>query len=319
MKNYTAAFLVLTILTTLTIGVLASETDIFSGSKPVYGSFSGTIISIEESRYGDGSRFFSVRSGDESTANFIVNRDTYISKKAELEIGKKITGYYDLTKPMVLIYPPQYQIEVLLGEKDFSEGNVYLGYFNEELVSFDNSLKLNLSEETDLFNTDGSHYSGDVALRKLIVYYTISTRSIPAQTVPEKIIVLDKYYRDLDKDTVSHADIIIEDKVLKDQKIYKDSHGMVYAPLRIVGESLGYAVEWEDTEKKVTIAEKASLKIGSGICTDLSGNTKELRNIPALRNGTTYVPVSFFRDVMEINNAHFIDGKLVIHNRELYK
>ena len=54
------------------------------------------------------------------------------------------------------------------------------------------SLKLNVSEETDISSVSGKDVTvADLPGQNLLVFYAITTRSIPAQTPPTKVIVLD--------------------------------------------------------------------------------------------------------------------------------
>ena len=67
---------------------------------------------------------------------------------------------------------------------------VKVDWFGWNLVSSDRSLKINPSAETVIMTQNGLPYSGSLARKNLIVFYSASTRSIPAQTTPEEIIVL---------------------------------------------------------------------------------------------------------------------------------
>ncbi len=68
--------------------------------------------------------------------------------------------------------------------------NITVDYFNRSLVNSDNTLKLNISDSTDIVLENGQMYDGNLANRNLIVIYGNTTRSIPAQTTPKKVIVM---------------------------------------------------------------------------------------------------------------------------------
>ena len=68
--------------------------------------------------------------------------------------------------------------------------NVKVAYFNNQLVSSDGQLQLNLSPTTQILLINGQRFSRYPANRDLVVYYGPTTRSIPAQTTPYRIIVL---------------------------------------------------------------------------------------------------------------------------------
>ena len=120
--------------------------------------------------------------------NFVVSPSTYVVDHEMLTIGDLVTGYYDGDAPAILIYPPQYPALVIV--KENYNRSVTVSYFNNQLLSSDGQLKLNLSPETQILLTNGQQFSRYPGNRDLIVYYRFTTRSIPAQTTPYRIIVL---------------------------------------------------------------------------------------------------------------------------------
>jgi hypothetical protein len=71
-----------------------------------------------------------------------------------------------------------------------SSANVKLDYFDSQLVSGDGTLKLNISPLTQIILDNGQAFTGNPLNRNLTVVYGPTTRSIPAQTTPYKIIVM---------------------------------------------------------------------------------------------------------------------------------
>jgi len=57
-------------------------------------------------------------------------------------------------------------------------------------MSSDGQLQIDLSVETSVTDLKGKPVTG-LAGKRLVVFYTTSTKSIPARTVPERIIVFD--------------------------------------------------------------------------------------------------------------------------------
>ena len=102
-------------------------------------------------------------------------------------VGDEVTGYYDGDAPVPLIYPPQYHALVMVKEHPYQ--NVKVDYFDEQLVSRDGKLKLNLSSYTSIVLRNGQVFTRNPANRNLIVIYGPTTRSIPAQTIPFQIVV----------------------------------------------------------------------------------------------------------------------------------
>ena len=122
------------------------------------------------------------------TVTVVVSSDTYVISEVRLRRGMTVAAFYDAQVPVPLIYPPQYRA-VILGRKQPNE-TITVDYFDETLTNNDNTLKLNVSPATDIVGSNGQPFRCSLADRLLIVYYTNATKSIPAQIVPRKIIVM---------------------------------------------------------------------------------------------------------------------------------
>ncbi|WP_417898028.1 hypothetical protein ABN702_17395 [Bacillus haimaensis] len=132
-------------------------------------------------------KLFSVEDGAGAMVNFVVAPTTYFIDQSRVSVGDAITGYYDANAPVPFIYPPQYNAIIIV--KDNNSQNVKVDYFNDQLVSSDGQLKLNLSPYTQILLANGQPFTGNPANRNLIVIYGPATKSIPAQTMPYKVIV----------------------------------------------------------------------------------------------------------------------------------
>jgi len=120
--------------------------------------------------------------------NFVITPVTYFVDNQMLKIGDLVIGFYDATAPVPLIYPPQYEAIVMAKVSPYQ--NVKVDYFNSQLVSSDGTLKLNISPLTQIILVNDQAFTGNLENRNLTVVYGATTRSIPAQTTPYKIIVL---------------------------------------------------------------------------------------------------------------------------------
>lgn len=159
----------------------------------IFQPFSGILTSIDDFWTGAEEntgcyKLVSVQSRDGNIVNFVVEPDTYFVNHVMIKIGDFVTGFYDTTVFVPLIYPPQYRAVVMA--KDTPYQNVKVDLFNEELISSDGTLKLNLSPYTQVILQNDQLFTGDLQNRNLIVVYGPATRSIPAQTTPYKIIVM---------------------------------------------------------------------------------------------------------------------------------
>lgn len=120
--------------------------------------------------------------------NFIVSADTFIIDSTRLRPGMMITAFYDSTRPIPLIFPPQYQAELITTLRGSEE--VALNFFDQNLTATDNSLRLNINRTTDISTMNGQRFNCSPGNNFLLVYYSNTTRSIPPQTTPRRIVVL---------------------------------------------------------------------------------------------------------------------------------
>ncbi|MFS0776682.1 hypothetical protein ABC255_11850 [Neobacillus sp. 3P2-tot-E-2] len=159
-----------------------------------YGSFSGTVTVIQDYLVGSDEelngcfKLMSILGADGSIVNFVISPTTYFLDHVMVSVGDIVTGYYDVNLPVILIYPPQYQALIIV--KDNAYQNVKVDYFNRQLVSSDGQLQLNISSYSPILLQNDQPFTLNPANRNLLVVYGPATFSIPAQTTPNKIIVL---------------------------------------------------------------------------------------------------------------------------------
>ena len=65
-----------------------------------------------------------------------------------------------------------------------------VGFYNMSLVNESQTLQLNMDASVDVRTTNNQYFQGSPANHNLVVVYSSSTRSIPAQTTPMKVYVL---------------------------------------------------------------------------------------------------------------------------------
>lgn len=287
-----------------------------------FSSFSGTIQSVE--KWMD-SQMILVKNSNGQIANLVVSEDTYRLSKDELAVGAEITGFFETNAPMIMIYPPRYNVDIIA--VNFDGLNVKVDRFDSDFVSKDGTLKLNISDDTEIVFQNGEKFTGDLgslANRKLIVLYKYSTRSIPAQTTPEKIIVL--YEKavppigqiDNGMDLPKISGLVVNDKVITAPSPYFNESGVVMVPLRPVADILGLDVKWDGTNQSIVVDKNIAFKIGMDRYE--RKDTQAILQIgaaPELKNGMTFVPLNFFKDALRMNNAYLFEGQVDINNGEV--
>ena len=158
-----------------------------------FGSFYGIITMIDDFRTGMEEsagcyKLMTVQKRGGSIVNFVITPTTYFVDHILMSVGDTVIGFYDAYAPVPLIFPPQFQAIVMsrltLGQ------NVKVDYFNAQLVSSDGTLKLNIAPFTQIILENGQAFTENPANHNLIVIYGPTTKSIPAQTAPYRIIVM---------------------------------------------------------------------------------------------------------------------------------
>lgn len=292
----------------------------------VVGSFTGVVEEITQDTPVEGAQFISLKDTDQMPINMIVSQDTYIIGNKEVEVGDTVSGYYNANLPIIAIYPPQYGVDFLVIERE--DLSVKIDIFDEDLLSSDKMLKLNISDETMIVTRDGKSYTGSLANQKLAVMYDIVTASIPGQTNPSKVIVLSQTSADDQNQgpfaNIENMDLLVENTIIKAPTAYtikeSDQLSDVMVPLRAISDGLSFRVLWQGKAEEIMVGKEAdqnvSLKIGSKSYTAFSSKLIQLETAPELKDGVTYVPLDFFKKVLGMNNAYVFEGQIVIDNQE---
>ena len=252
--------------------------------------------------------------------NFVVDDETIFITDAELILGAKVTGFYDASLPMIMIYPMQPKAAVMAVEMPETH-SIKIDRFDSEMLSYDGGLKINLADETQIVSADGTAYEGSLLDRKLVVIYTFTTRSIPPQTTPHKVIVMNEVVVPIgevitDGQAIEITELVVENTTIVAPLPFVDENGVVMVPLRAVAEALGYTVGWDDRTGTVTVGIAMTLTIGQDYYTFAKMAPIELGTAPVIVEGRTFVPLHFFREVMGQSNAYVFEGQVVIDNGE---
>ncbi len=147
----------------------------------------GTIDSIRPQPGNCGSQMMTL-STDNGPVNFILSADTHVIDSTRLRSGMRVAAYYDNSLPMPLIFPPQYQAALVAVLRPGEQ--VLLSRFDRNLIAQGNALRLNIAPNTTVRTRNGQNFTCQLGGRNLLVFYSNTTKSIPPQTTPRKIVVL---------------------------------------------------------------------------------------------------------------------------------
>lgn len=277
----------------------------------------------------------------ENTVNYTITDKTIVLGFAngdvksvkDIKKGDKITVYSNAYAPAPLIMPPQYQADVIVVEDAAATINsidvdTYVKGEDEMLVNISNTLALNIAEDTEIVDREGKKADAkELDKKDLAVIYSASTKSIPAQTTPIKVVVLGENEMALKALEAANAtpapeatpeatpevtdapvdyskvkDITVGEKVITN--IYKENDTLM-VPLREIAETLGFTVEWDGATKSIMLNSGIySLKIGENAYGVGKMMPQQLKAAPVIKDDDlTYVPVEYFTELLEANDS----------------
>ncbi|MGN0108080.1 MAG: copper amine oxidase N-terminal domain-containing protein [Hominilimicola sp.] len=282
----------------------------------------------------------------ENTINYTIQEDTLVfssngEKKEvkDIEKGADITVFTGAYTPAPLIMPPQYQANVIIindeEQVSFVDVDTYLAG-SEYLVNAANTLAVNIDKETKIVDKDEKSFTGETLENNdLIVFYGASTRSIPAQTIPSKVVVLGKNETALAQiaaaqnvtaetpapvetpvvteepkaDLSTAKEVMVGDK--KITNVYAKEN-VLMVPLREIAETLNFTVEWNGEMRAVILNGGVySLKIDENSYVKGKMMPVELGSAPEIKDDLTYVPVEYFTEVLETSIDTVADNGVV--------
>jgi hypothetical protein len=314
--------------TVLSAPVFAAVTE--QQEAPLYMSITGKITDVTEAPAegqpaSEQGQLVKISYGAESAANFFIQSDSYNFTGVAPSKDLSFIGFYNTQLPITLIYPPTYGTVVYA--VDLPDGqSIKVDKFDENMLSYDKDLKLNIGDTTKIITPDGKKYDGGLTDKRLAVLYAITTRSMPPQTTPLRIVVLpddttessdqpqatevspvtampplhiltDEEKEMLKKDYASMK-ITVNGKTVDGAQAALTADGEGLLPLRAIVESMGLTVEWFADTRTVQIGKSASLVIGRDAYSVNRATPQELGIAPQLIKDRTYVPFAFFDQIV---------------------
>ncbi len=149
-------------------------TNISADSPERSGSFSCALTLTVQDAYGN-------------EQHIVVQPYTYVLNQTPVRPGDVIIAFYDRTAPMPLIYPPRFQAAALV--KPAYGQSAALDVFDRNLINSDNTLRLELSNFTEIRTQNGQIFNNMLGGQLMLVLFGATTRSIPAQTIAESVTV----------------------------------------------------------------------------------------------------------------------------------
>lgn len=169
----------------------------------------------------------------------IVDRETgSVITADKLTEGMEVAVIYGANAPMGMSMPP-YMGQVTTVVANADKGSISVGHFNDDLLNEKDLLQLNISEKTTILTTLGTKSilsADDVKGKDAVVFYDITTRSIPAQTTPSLVLLLEE------REAVT--EVAVDTKSVEAPEM---------VALRDAAEAKGYSVKWQGKTAPVVL------------------------------------------------------------------
>lgn len=182
----------------------------------------------------------------------IVDRETgSVITADKLTEGMEVAVIYGANAPMGMSIPP-YMGQVTAVVANADKGSISVGHFNDDLLNEKDLLQLNISEKTTILTTLGTKSilsADDVKGKDAVVFYDITTRSIPAQTTPSLVLLLEE------REAVT--EVAVDTKSIEAPEM---------VALRDAAEAKGYSVKWQGKTAPVVLEKDgmtAQITLGS--------------------------------------------------------
>ena len=261
-----------------------------------YKQFTGKVTMID---VWDGKNFIRIENDEGGETDFVINDGKTVFSNLNgltdfnaVKTGATVTVYCVMPLIMTLQYPPRFEASVVVMLSEDNPGSAFVGIVNKDGLASDGSVKLTISDETQITRqSDGGAFAGaDLTNRIIIAYFAVTTRSMPPIALVQKVVVLDKLSLPV---YVNGARLFGAEAIVKPD-------GTVMAPLRAVAEATGSTVEWDEAVKTVRIGVAIYVTIGSDEYIIGRAAPVKLETAAELIGWRTYVPLSFFETILNL-------------------
>ena len=204
------------------------------------------------------------------------------AKALELKAGVVEGVVYSANSPMGMSLPP-YLGSVTAVVANADADNMMVGHFGDDLTDETNKLQLNISDETRILNMEGAKIklsAADVKNRDALVFYDITTRSIPAQTTPSLVLLLPQ-----------------AEEAGEEMENEPKMQVQMMVPLREAAKENGYTVKWQGKQKPIVLEKDGTsieITLGSAEYVVEGDMVMKVAMPSELKDGKTYVSSEIF-------------------------
>lgn len=207
--------------------------------------------------------------------------DGAVKTLADLKEGMTATIVMDDFAPMTMSLPPQTSGAAAIVVDGETPATTVVEKFSDELVGGD--VKLIIDETVQILDIRGTRQiltADDIKGHKAIAVYGASTKSIPAQTTPYLVVILD------------NAEETTETTETTETRDADETADTVL-PLRATLEEMGYTIEWTSNDAPIVITKddvNLSVSIDSDTVVVDGDMAYQLSSDVTIVDGVTYIP-----------------------------
>jgi copper amine oxidase-like protein len=226
-----------------TAKITTGATYVVQESEAAFISQSGKVASVTATENGS---YEVLINNDEGGLRFMIDGSSIIIDREsgydltpnQLTEGMEIAVIYPVNSPMGMSMPPFLgKVTAVVANTD--KGSFIIGSFDENLLSKRDMLVLNIGEDTVIQNIVGTKNNltaDDVKGKDALVFFDMTTRSIPAQTTPSFVLILGEKKNKKEETNVEETETAREMIALRD-----------------TAEELGYVVTWQGKGRPVLV------------------------------------------------------------------
>lgn len=269
---------------------------------------SGKVLSVEGSET-EGVSIVEIEN-EQGGLRFALNaNDLILDRKdgahltvADLTEGMKVAVIYDANGPMGLSLPP-YLGKVTAVVANADAGSYEVGRFDAELTDLKHMLQLNIDPDStviaDVRGTKQKLSAEDIKGQDALVFYDITTRSIPAQTSPSFVLILSQNEEEsaAEPTTEPTTEPVAEPTV--EPAVEPEMQAQILLPLRQAAVEKGYTVTWQGKEKPILLTKDGvsmEITLGSQDYVVDGDQVKKAAMPSELKNGVAYVSSDIFAE-----------------------
>ena len=222
----------------------------------------------------------------------IIDRETgKAMTAAELTEGTVVSVIYGALSPMGMSMPPYLgRVSAVVANAD--KGNFIVSKFDKDLLDAEGKLKLNIGEDTTILTTLGTKNiltAENIQDKNALVFYDVTTRSIPAQTTPSFVLLLEE------KEVAEVPETKTPETEAPEAEVPETTS---FLALRDAAEELGYEVTWQGKTKPILVEKEATkIEISLNDATYVVNDVEKESDLAAkLVDGVLYVSSAVLAD-----------------------